>query len=109
MMHSLHDIEQTLSMLPPDVQTNLIAPLTSLHAELSGLLFIALLLAQMHPWPVAMWLMAPAGVRFIPRHPCPVSSSGMAEDVPASQFTLVSAPLNLGFGDERHMEANDFS
>ena len=49
MMNSLDDIEQALNLLPPDIQTNLIAPLTTLHAELSGLLFVALLLAQIHP------------------------------------------------------------
>lgn len=35
-------------MVPPDVQNHVAGPLTTLHAEPSGLLFIALLMAQIH-------------------------------------------------------------
>lgn len=49
MIQSLEEIEQVLILAPPEVQAHSVAPLTTLHAELSGLLFIALLKAQIHP------------------------------------------------------------
>ena len=44
----VEDIEQTVEQLPPDVQGALIAPLATLHAQLCGLMYVALLFAQTH-------------------------------------------------------------
>ena len=52
-MQALHsvveDIEQTVEQLPPDVQGALITPLTTLHSQLCGLMYVASLFAQTHP------------------------------------------------------------
>ena len=48
--HALvHDIEQTVDDMPHDVQGALLTPLTDLHSQLCGLVYVAWLLSLMHP------------------------------------------------------------
>ena len=44
----VEDIEQTVEQLPPDVRGALITPLATLHSQLCGLMYVALLFAQTH-------------------------------------------------------------
>lgn len=46
---SLQDAQHLLPQVPADIQGRMVEPLTSLHAELNGLLFTAYLLASVHP------------------------------------------------------------
>ena len=49
-LHALvHDIEQTVDEMPHDVQGALLTPLTDLHSQLCGLVYVAWLLSLMHP------------------------------------------------------------
>ena len=48
--HALvHDIEQTVDDMPHDVQGALLTPLTDLHSQLRGLVYVAWLLSLLHP------------------------------------------------------------
>ena len=48
--HALvHDIEQTVDYMPHDVQGALLTPLTDLHSQLCGLVYVAWLLSLLHP------------------------------------------------------------
>lgn len=49
MILSLQDVQHLLPRAPSDIQRHMAGPLTTLHAELSGLLFVALLMANIHP------------------------------------------------------------
>ena len=49
MLTSLQDVERLLPMMPPPVQQRMVLPLTTVHADLNGLLFTAYLLASVHP------------------------------------------------------------
>ena len=49
-LHALvQEIEQTVDSLPQDVQGALLTPLTDLHTQLCGLVYVAWLLALLHP------------------------------------------------------------
>ena len=52
-MQSLHalvqEIEQTVDSLPHDVQGALLTPLTDLHTQLCGLVYVAWLFSLLHP------------------------------------------------------------
>ena len=49
MLVSLRDVEHLLPMMPLPVQQRMVLPLTTVHADLNGLLFSAYLLASAHP------------------------------------------------------------
>ena len=49
MLTSLQDVERLLPMMPLPVQQRMVLPLTTVHADLNGLLFTAYLLASVHP------------------------------------------------------------
>ena len=49
MLMSLQDVERLLPMMPRPVQQRMVLPLTTVHADLNGLLFTAYLLASVHP------------------------------------------------------------
>ena len=49
-LHALvHEIEQTVDSLPRDVQGALLSPLTDLHSQLCGLVYVAWLFSMLHP------------------------------------------------------------
>ena len=49
-LHALvQDIEQTVDYMPPDVQGALLTPLTDLHSQLCGLVYVAWLLSLLRP------------------------------------------------------------
>ena len=49
-LHALvQEIEQTVDSLPHDVQGALLTPLTDLHTQLCGLVYVAWLLSLLHP------------------------------------------------------------
>ena len=45
----MQDIEHTVDEMPHDVQGALLTPLTDLHSQLRGLVYVAWLLSLMHP------------------------------------------------------------
>ena len=49
MLTSLRDVDRLLPMMPTPVQQRMVLPLTTVHADLNGLLFTAHLLASVHP------------------------------------------------------------
>ena len=49
MLVSLQDVERLLPSMPTPVQHSMHLPLTRVHADLNGLLFVAYLLASIHP------------------------------------------------------------
>ena len=49
MLTSLRDVDRLLPMMPMPVQQRMVLPLTTVHADLNGLLFTAHLLASVHP------------------------------------------------------------
>ena len=49
MIASLRNVERLLPLMPGPVQRRMVLPLTTLHADLYGLLFTAYLLASVHP------------------------------------------------------------
>ena len=49
MLASLQDVERLLPLMPIPVQQRMVLPLTTVHADLNGLLFAAYLLASVHP------------------------------------------------------------
>ena len=49
-LHALvDDIEQTVDHMPPHVQGALLTPLTDLHSQLCGLVYVAWLFSLLHP------------------------------------------------------------
>ena len=49
-LHALvQEIEQTVDYMPHDVQGALLTPLTDLHSQLCGLVYVAWLLSLLHP------------------------------------------------------------
>ena len=49
MLALLKDVNRLLPLMPQPVQKQMVPSLTTLHAELSGLLYTAYLLASVHP------------------------------------------------------------
>lgn len=49
MLTMLQDVNRLLPLMPRPAQMQMVPPLTTLHAELSGLLYTAYLLASVHP------------------------------------------------------------
>ena len=49
MLAQLQDVNRLLAFMPPPVQAQMVPSLTTLHAQLSGLLYTAYLLASIHP------------------------------------------------------------
>ena len=49
MLTSLRDVDRLLPMMPMPVQQRMVLPLTTVHADLNGLLFTTYLLASVHP------------------------------------------------------------